>query len=78
MQHHKYTATEGIDPVTEKRFPLYHPRNENWADHFAWDFHCVHIVGLTGTGRATVIRLNLNRVSLVNLRRLLSENGLHP
>jgi hypothetical protein len=36
------------------------------------------IIGLTPTGRATVEKLQLNRLGVVNLRRVLSLMDLHP
>jgi hypothetical protein len=34
--------------------------------------------GRTATGRATVLALHLNRLELVNLRRVLAVIGQHP
>lgn len=76
--NHKYIAVEAIDSVTEKLFPLFSPRQDDWSKHFSWDYQYLRIVGLTGTGRATVERLKLNRASLINLRELLFANELHP
>jgi 5-methylcytosine-specific restriction endonuclease McrA len=75
---HKYTKTEGRDPVTGQLVPLYHPRRQRWSDHFAWREECTIIVGLTPTGRATVEALHLNRSGVVNLRRALYAVGEHP
>jgi len=36
------------------------------------------IIGLTPSGRATVEALDLNRSSLINLRRVLRASGEHP
>lgn len=76
--NHKYTAVEHSDPTNGRVVPLFNPRRESWAQHFAWDFSYTKIVGMTGSGRATVDRLNLNRDGVVNLRRLLFEKNLHP
>lgn len=76
--NHKYTKTTGIDPITGKTVPLYNPRQESWADHFAWNEDCALIIGLTPTGRATVETLQLNKPGLVNLRQILSAVGEHP
>lgn len=76
--NHKYTAVDAVDPVSGNYFALFHPRLDVWSEHFAWDFQFIRIVGITGTGRATVARLKLNRESLVNLRRLLVKHGFHP
>jgi hypothetical protein len=74
----KYTHVEAIDPATQEIALLYHPRQQNWFEHFAWNEDCSVIVGLTPTGRATVEKLQLNRAGLVNLRRILFEMNEHP
>lgn len=76
--NHKYTKTEGRDPVTGEHVPLFHPRQQGWREHFAWNEDATLIVGLTPTGRATVEALHLNRPGLVNLRRALYAHGEHP
>lgn len=74
----KYTKTEGVDSATGRTVPLFHPRLHRWSDHFAWNEDFTQIIGLTATGRATVNTLQLNRIRVVNLRRLLTVEGLHP
>jgi len=76
--NHKYTKTEGVDPVTGQVVPLFHPRRDKWRDHFIWSHDFTRVVGLTGTGRATAEVLQLNRPRLINLRRALSQCGEHP
>jgi hypothetical protein len=74
----KFLATEALDPVTGESARLYHPRQDKWPRHFAWNEDFTLMVGLTPTGRATVAKLELNRPGLVNLRRALCKVGLHP
>jgi hypothetical protein len=76
--NHKYTKTEGRDPVSGDIVPLFHPRRQRWRDHFVWNDDFTLIIGLTPTGRATVEALRLNREGLVNLRRVLYAMGEHP
>lgn len=76
--NHKYNKVEGRDPITGKNVPLYHPRNQQWKDHFSWNDDFTRVIGITATGRATVEELGLNRDGLVNLRRILYEAGEHP
>lgn len=76
--NHKYTKTAGLDPVSGKTVPLYHPRYQEWTEHFTWNDDCTLIIGLTPTGCATVETLHLNKPGLVNLRRILFEVGEHP
>jgi hypothetical protein len=58
--------------------PLYHPRIHRWRDHFSWSEERTHVIGLTPIGRATIIALRLNRLGVVNLRRVLFVFGEHP
>jgi len=76
--NHKYNKIEAGDPVSGEVIPLYHPRNERWEEHFAWNNDFTLIIGLTPTGRATAELLQLNREGLVNLRRVLFAMGEHP
>ena len=76
--NHKYVFTEAIDPVTGIIAKLFHPRKQEWKDHFSWDESFSKIIGLTPTGRATVERLQLNRTGLVNLRQILVFSKKHP
>jgi len=66
------------DSVSGEPVPLFHPRNHHWRDHFAWSEDGTEVLGLTPTGRATVVALQLNREGLVNLGRLLFAAGEHP
>lgn len=63
----KYVAIAALDPVTGQTVPLYHPRRDRWVEHFAWHEDDTLIIGLTPTGRATVEKLQLNRLGVVNL-----------
>jgi hypothetical protein len=75
---HKSRRTAALDPVTEARVPLFHPREHRWEEHFAWNDDFTFMLGLTPTGRATIAALQLNRPGLVNLRRVLYAMGEHP
>ena len=57
--------------------PLFHPSRDLWGDHFVWSDDTSQMLGLTPTGRATIVRLRLNRFGVVNLRRVLSALGKH-
>ena len=67
-----------IDLQTGDTVRLFNPRLQNWFDHFAWQDGGLVITGLTPIGRATVSALRLNRMVLVNARRLWIEAGWHP
>ncbi len=74
----KFTATDAIDPSTGELTPLYNPREHRWSEHFAWNDDFTALIGLTPTGRATIVKLVLNRAAVVNLRRVLREADEHP
>lgn len=76
--NHKYNIELALDPATGDLVPLYNPRKDVWAEHFTWFNHSAEIIGTSSIGRATVLRLKLNRRGLMNLRRVLVAAGLHP
>ncbi len=68
-----------MDPATGKLVPLYHPRRDQWHDYFRWSVDALTIMPLTATVRATITRLQLNRVGEINVRRaLLTLGEEHP
>src|SRR5882724_10476877 len=42
----------GMDPVSQRITSLFHPRQDAWREHFAWDG--ARLFGKTATGRATI------------------------
>ena len=74
----KYNKITAFDPITNRVVPIFHPRQHQWRDNFAWNQPCTHLVGLTATGRATIVALQLNRPELLNLRSVLYAIGEHP
>jgi HNH endonuclease len=74
----KYTSMEALDRVTGEAMSLYHPRLHTWSDHFTWNHNYLLILGLSPTGRATIEKLQLNRIGVINLRRILRAFGEHP
>lgn len=75
---HKHTKTESIDPETNQKTSLFNPRQQSWHDHFRWSDDVTKMMGKTPCGRATIFALSLNRLGIVNLRRLLITVNLHP
>ncbi len=79
----RYNFVAGVDPETQEIAPLFNPRCQKWAEHFIWIGGLI-IQGVTPTGRATCIRLDLNDVrypeedSIRATRRLWIKTGLHP
>ncbi|WP_439638206.1 HNH endonuclease [Spirulina sp.] len=74
----KHTKTEGVDPQTQQRVTLFNPRQQQWSEHFTWCEDLQTVIGKTSYGRVTVAALSLNRLSVVNLRRVLMRVGEHP
>ena len=74
----KRDRVRAIDPFTGEVVDLFHPRRQKWSDHFAWNEDFTRMIGLTPTGRATLVALDLNRAGVVNLRKLLLNSNQHP
>lgn len=64
------------DPETGNEEPLFHPREQRWAEHFRWDGE--RIVPLTPTGRATAAALAMNRPLILAIRQEEAARGRHP
>jgi len=59
----------GFDPDTGALTRLFHPRKDQWAEHFSW--RGPELVGLTDVGRTTIEVLRINQHENIALRRLL-------
>jgi hypothetical protein len=66
----------GVDNATDNVELLYHPRRDNWHEHFEWDGP--RLAGKTPIGRATIAVLNINAPSRIAFRRQLIEEGSFP
>ncbi len=75
---YKGSRTSFRDPISGRDVPLFNPRRQRWSEHFAWEESGSMIVGLTATGRATVVALVLNRPPLVKARKRWAAVGWHP
>lgn len=71
----KITAS---DPVTNKLISLFNPRQQKWLYHFNWANGGTHIIGITTTGRATVLALRLNNENIVQARAIWIGLNWHP
>lgn len=66
----------GIDPKTGEITAPFHPRRDNWPEHFRWNGPLIE--GLSAAGRATINVLALNDGRRMRLRiQLLDEGLLH-
>ena len=71
----RQTAT---DPETQAVTRLFHPQQQSWSDHFAWNAEATEVNGLTAVGRATVAMLKMNRPQMTRVRRMWVKLGEHP
>lgn len=69
----KGTNLTGIDPVTGSLTRLFDPRNQSWAERFR--FEGPQIVGVSPTGRVTVLLMNMNDAPRLLLRATLMAEG---
>lgn len=67
-----------ITPLLAQPVLLFHPQQQLWEEHFAWNADATEILGLTATGQATIEALRMNRPPLVRLRRMWVTMGEHP
>lgn len=63
----------GIDPQTGEIARLFHPRRDQWLDHFGVEG--VLIRGISAIGRATVHVLDLNDARRLELRAEILKGG---
>ena len=75
---HKASRTSAIAPETGERVALFHPRKQQWVDHFVWSEDSTQILGLTPQGHATVKALQLNHLNLRIAREYWKLCGVHP
>jgi hypothetical protein len=64
----------GLDQETGELTRLFHPRQDRWTDHFA--FQQGHIVGLTVIGRTAAALFLMNTSDRIELRLELMTAGL--
>lgn len=75
---YKQAQTHGTDPETGETGPLFHPRQQQWDDHFAWSEDGTRIIGRTPCGRAIIEALRLNHPLIVVARAIWVQTGYHP
>lgn len=72
----KGSAAGVPDPETGELVPLFNPRSDEWAQHFALDGN--FIMPLSSKGSATVHLLKLNHSRRLSERELLISAGRFP
>jgi HNH endonuclease len=71
---HKSSDLTSIDPETGEIVPLYHPRQDQWREHF--QIKDAEFVALSAKARVTIRLLQLNRRDRIEERQLLLEAGI--
>ena len=61
----------GLDPDSGEVVRLFHPREQNWEEHFAWNG--LNILGKTPVGRTTVWLLEMNGDDRLEIRETWAE-----
>ena len=75
---YKGPRQQAADPESGQAVALFHPRQQRWVEHFAWEENAAMMRGLTPCGRATIELLRLNNPWLVRARRIWMLVGLQP
>ena len=61
----------GLDPVSGELTRLFHPRTDDWPEHFEWQQPWLR--GRTPVGRTTIAVLDLNHEDALAVRRTLMQ-----
>ena len=75
---YKATHVSGNEPESLAIVSLFHPREDQWEDHFRVAAESGEIEGLTPIGRVTVVRLGMNSAGQVVARQQWMRLGLFP
>lgn len=75
---YKGTQISATDALTGNEIRLFHPLQQKWSEHFAWDESKAYILGLTPCGRATAEALRMNHAIIVRARKRWVAAGWHP
>lgn len=70
---HKGPNLAGLDPMDGKFVRLFHPRQEQWWNHFEW--HGTELIGRTAVARATIQVLAINAPDFWAVRDSLLREG---
>ncbi len=68
----KSSNIAGRDPETNELTPLFHPRIDQWDDHFSFDG--IYVLGRTSVGRTTIYVLNMNSTDQLELRAAIQDS----
>lgn len=74
---HKSHDLTGFDPQTGEIARIFHPRKQQWEDHFELDDD-MFILGKTAIGRTTAKVLRMNDEERVESRQILADIDEYP
>ncbi len=74
----KSSQTQGIDPNTKRKVPLFNPRTQIWKNNFEFGSDQSTIIGKTVCGRATVNALKINNELALDTRKHWVGVGWYP
>ena len=61
-----------------RKIPLFHPKQDQWFDHFSWNEDNTILLSLTEIGKVTIEALYINRPVIVQLRSYWVALARHP
>jgi hypothetical protein len=64
--------------ITISETSLFHPTQNIWSEHFAWNDDRTILLALTSIGKVTIKALHINRPEIVQLRSYWVALALHP
>jgi hypothetical protein len=70
----KGTNVAGVDPQNGEVVRLFHPRRDDFKEHFVWQSE--QLSGRTPVGRATIVTLRLNHPHRLAVRRSFLREGI--
>jgi hypothetical protein len=73
---YKGSDLTSVDSLTNVVIPLFNPRRDIWTEHIVLDGS--RIIGITPSGRATVLLLKLNAFIRLLHRPMLIPQGRYP
>ncbi len=73
---YKGPLTAVVSPDTGQLVPLFHPRQDDWSEHFAWQG--AMLTEKTPVGNATIDMLKINLSERVAFREELRKLGVFP
>lgn len=68
----------GIASSSNTEVPFFHPRKNQWSEHFQINIESGEIIGITAVGEVTLEYLEMNSPAQLAARRLWIRLGLFP